>query len=244
MSQLDFETDQQVIDNLEAITYTSVATAGDTTVSITDAAFYRTSSGLAEGAPSQGVYVKATGRFTIRGSWLSGVGGAKPADTITRGDGSVWTVLRAMPPVISGVWQIDTIDLILSNGLVQNGALSRPSNTGQDAAGRQALTSYTTIASNIPCRVQPVGGDAADPLDRRSIPQRFTAFLGQQITPQALDMFVVGSTSYTVLDFKMPERIDELMTLSLELIDQASSPPPPPPPSGYQPDYFGDSYFG
>ena len=214
---LNFESDQQVINNLEAVTYTSVATAGNTTVSITDAAFYRTSPGLAEGAPSAGVYVKATGRLAIRNSLLTAVGGAKPSDTITRADSSVWTVLRAMPPVISGVWQIDVIDLILSNGLVQSGTLTRPT-TGQDSSGRQALASYTTIASNVPCRVQPIGGDAGDVMDRRTTPQRFTAFLGQQVVAQALDVFTVSGVAYTVLDFKMPERIDELMTLSLELI--------------------------
>ncbi len=235
---LDFESDQQVIDNLEAVTYTSVATAGNTLIAITDAAFYRTG-GLTEGAPSAGVYVKSTGRFAIRPGWLNGVGGAKPADTITRADGSVWTVLRASPPVIS-VWQIDAIDLILSNGLVQSGTLKRPSNTSQDAAGRQALTSYTTIANNVPCRVQPVTGDATDVTDRRAMIQRYTAFLGQQITPQALDVFTVGTANYTVLDFRLPARIDELMTLGLELIDQGgSSPlPPPPPPPGAPGLYF------
>jgi hypothetical protein len=211
----DFESDQGIFDNLEAITYTSVATAGNTTVSVTDAGFYRTQSGLAEGAPSQGVYVKATARFTIRGSLLTSVGGVKPADTITRTDGSVWTVLRAMPPVISGVWQIDAIDLILSNGLVQSGTIDRPDNT-QDSAYRAALTNYTNVASNIPCRLQPVGGDAKDALDRRTLPQRFTAFLGQQVVTRAKDRLTVAGTMYTVLDFKLPQRIDELMTLTVE----------------------------
>jgi hypothetical protein len=222
--QIDFESDQQVIDNLEAVTYTSVATAGNTTIAVPDAAFYRTSPGLAEGAPSGGVYVKATGRFSIRPAWLDGVGGAKPADTITRTDGSVWTVLRAVPPVIS-VWQLDVIDLVLSNGLSQTGTLTRPGNATQDAAGRQALTTYTTVAGGVPCRVQPAEGTARDSDDRRAIITRYTAFLGQQVTAQAKDVFTSAGRSYTVLGFRNPQRIDELMSLDLELIDSPSGLP-------------------
>jgi hypothetical protein len=212
---LDFETDQQVIDNLEAITYTSVATAGNTTIDISDAAFYWQN--LQEAAPSAGVYTRADGIFVVRNSLLAGVGGAKPSDTLTRADGSVWTVLSVRPPVISGVWQLTCRDLILANGLQQTGTLTRP-NLTQDSAGRQALMTYSTIASNIACRVQPEGGDAGNLLDRRTLPQRFTAFLGVQVIAQAKDLFTVGGQSFTVLDFKMPQRIDELMTLSLELI--------------------------
>jgi hypothetical protein len=212
---LDFESDQQVIDNLEAITYTSVATAGNTTIDVPDAAFYWQN--LQEAAPSAGVYTRADGIFVVRDSLLACVGGAKPADTITRDDGSVWTVLSVRPPVISGVWQLTCRDLILANGLQQTGTLSRPALT-QDSAGRQALSSYTTVASNIACRVQPEGGDAGNALDRRTLPQRLTAFLGVQVTAQAKDLFAVDGQNYTVLDFKMPHRIDELMTLSLELI--------------------------
>ena len=212
---LDFETDQQVIDNLEAVTYTSVATDGNTVVSVPDAAFYRQD--LREAAPSAGVDTRADGIFVVRNSLLAAVGGAKPADTITRADGSVWTVLTARPPVISGVWQLTCRDLILANGLEEMGTLSRPT-LGQDSAGRQTFTSYTTIAANVPCRVQPEGGDARDVFERRTLAQRYTAFLGMQVTAQAKDQFTVSGQSYTVLDYKLPQRIDELMTLSLELI--------------------------
>jgi hypothetical protein len=212
---LDFESDQQVIDNLEAVTYTSVATAGNTVIGVPDAAFYRQD--LREAAPSAGVYTRAAGVFVVRNSLLAAVGGAKPADTITRGDGSVWTVLAARPPSISGVWQLTCRDLVLANGLRQTGTLSRPV-LGQDVAGRQTFAAYTPIASNIPCRLQPEGGDAADTFERRTLAQRFTAFLGVQVVAQAKDQFVVNGLGYTVLDFKLPQRIDELMTLYLELV--------------------------
>jgi hypothetical protein len=212
---LDFETDQQIIDNLEAITYTSVATAGNTAIAVVDAAFYW--QGFQEAAPSAGVYTHADGIFVVRNSLLAAVGGAKPADTITRADGSIWTVLRVRPPVISGVWHLTCRDLILANGLEQTGSLLRPT-LAQDSAGRQAIASYTTVCSNIACRVQPEGGTARDVFERRTLPQRFTAFLGAQVTAQAKDQFVVADQNYTILDFKRPQRIDELMTLTLELI--------------------------
>jgi hypothetical protein len=216
---LDFETDQTCIDNLEAVTYTSIATIGNTAVAILDAAFYR-AAGLGEGSPSQGVYVKALGRFSIRPSLLAAVGGVKPADTITRTDGSIWTVLRAVTPSVS-VYQIDVIDLILSNGLQQSGTLLRPLTT-KDAAGRQALgpyAGYNVIATGIPCRLQPITGDVTDVFDRKSVVQKWTAIIGTQLTASAKDVFSVDNvTFYTVLGFKNPQRIDELQTLSLELV--------------------------
>ena len=53
---------------------------------------------------------------------------------------------------------------------------------------------------------------------RRTLPQRFTAYVMGQLVPQAKDVFTVAGQDYSVLDFKMPQRIDDLMTLTCELI--------------------------
>lgn len=213
--QLDFGADQAVFDNTEVVTFTSVKTAGNETAEVDDAGFYPTSS--AEGAPSYGVYTKGLARFSIRLAALEGIDGAKPRDTITRGNSEVYTVLRAIRGSISGVWQLDAVNLVLAADLRSTGTLSRPSNA-QDTAGRPTLASYTAIATDIACRVQPEGGDATDVLGRRTIPKRFTAFLASTVDARAKDKFVSGGVTYTVLAARQPERIDELMTLTLEQV--------------------------
>lgn len=215
MATLDFSADQAVLDNLETVTFTSVRTAGNQTVNVTDATIDWIT--LREAQASNGVYQLGDAKFTIRQSLLTGVSGAKPRDTITRSDTRVWTILSATPPGIEGVWNLTARDLVLANDLRQTGTLSRPSNA-QDTAGRPTLASYTAVVTDVPCRVQPEGGTATDQLGRKTIPQRFTAFLGQQVEARAKDKFVAGGVTYTVLEWKNPERITDLMSLTLEKV--------------------------
>jgi hypothetical protein len=214
--EIDFSNDQAIFDNLEALTFTSVRTAGNESVDVDDATFEFVT--LKEAARSNGVYQAGDVSFSIRQSLLAGLGGAKPGDRVTRtSDGQTYTVLTAVPTVFTKIWDLVCRNLILANDLRQTGTLSRPSNA-QDAAGRPTLASYTTIAADIPCRVQPMGGAAAELLDRKTIPQRFTAYLGVQVEARAKDKFVAGGVTYTVIEWKDPERIDELMSLILEKV--------------------------
>lgn len=213
---LDFSADQSIFDNLEAVTFTSVRTAGNQSVGVTDATFDFVS--LKEAAASNGVYQAGDVSFSVRQSLLTGLGGAKPRDTVLRAsDGQTYTVLTATPTVFTKIWDLVCRNLILAADLRQTGTLSRPSNA-QDSAGRPTLASYTAVATDVPCRVQPMGGAAGDVLDRRTIAQRFAAILGQQVDARAKDKFVSGGVTYTVLESKNPERIDELQTLTLEKV--------------------------
>ncbi len=217
MAFLDFSTDQGIFDNLEEITFTSVKNAGNESVTVGDAGFYQ--QGLSEGAPSYGVYVKGLARFAVRVAAIEEVDGAKPRDTVTQTrTGDVYTVLRATRGEITQFWQLDCVDLILAADLYQSGTLSRPTNA-QDTTGRASLATYATVGSAVACRLQPEGGSATDALDRRTIPRRFTAFLASVLGAKAKDKFTVSGTAYTVLEEKMPERIDELPVLILELVE-------------------------
>jgi hypothetical protein len=214
--ELDFSGDQAIFDNLESLTFTSVRTIGNESVEVDDATFDFVT--LKEAAASNGVYQAGDVSFSIRQSLLQQLGGAKPGDRVLRtSDGQTYTVLTAVPTVFTKIWDLVCRNLILANDLRQTGTLSRPSNA-QDAAGRPTLASYTTVAADIPCRVQPMGGTAGDVLDRRTIANRFTAFLGIQVEARAKDKFVVAGVTYTVLESKNPERIDALQELTLEKV--------------------------
>lgn len=213
--QLDFSADQAVFDNLEAVTFTSVRTAGNQTTPVPDAGFYPGATG--EASPSNGVYTKGTATFSVRAAAVAGVGGAKPRDRVTRSNGDVYTVLSASPGNITQVWQLSCVCLKLAADLRQTGVLSRPANT-QDGAGRPSRASYATVTDGIPCRVQPLGGQATDSLDKRTIPQRFAAYLGVALDARAGDRFTCDGANYTILAVGNPERMDELQTLSLEIL--------------------------
>jgi hypothetical protein len=216
-NELDFSADQALFDNLEAATFTSAgAGVGVQPVEVEDATFDFIS--LKEAAASRGVYQAGDVSFSIRQTLLAGLGGAKPGDTVLRSaDGQTYTVLTAVPTVMTRVWDLVCRNLILANNLRQLGTLTRPTNT-QDSTGRAALTNYTSVAADVPCRVQPEDETASDVLDRRTMPQQFTAFLLTQVSARAKDRFTCDGVTYTVLGVRNPERIDELMSLTLEKV--------------------------
>lgn len=216
MEDLDFSSDQTVLDNTEAVTFTSVRTAGGETAAVASAGYYPQP--VAEGAPSRGVYTKGRARFSIKAAELDAVGGAKPRDTVTLGT-KVYTVLSAELGRITNVWQIDAICLALAADLRDTGGHYRPANA-RDDAGRPARATFAQVAGtgDIPCRVQPLGGQAGDVLDKRTIPQRFAAYVGTPLDARAGDQFRVGSTHYTIVGSSNPERIDELQVLTLEVV--------------------------
>lgn len=127
------------------------------------------------------------------------------------------TILEAMAGKFGNTWRCVTIALALVNGLASTGTLSRPDNE-RTTAGRPTLANYTAVAENVACRVQPEGGSAAEVAGRVTIPKRFTAYLGVQVDARAKDRFVCGGVTYTVLEMRQPERLDQLMSLTLEKV--------------------------
>jgi len=211
--RLDFSADQAIFDNLEEVTFTSVRTAGNESVTVADAGVYE--DGVNEAQPSHGVYTRQRYRFTIRGDELLAVGGAKPRDTVTF-DGNDYTVLECALGEITNFWQLRCVRLVLAADLDQSGTLTRFTNA-KDSAYRSSNAATTTVGT-VSCRLQPEGGSATDAIDRRTIPKRYTAFLATALAAQAKDVFTVSGTAYTVLEVRNLERLDELPQLILEEI--------------------------
>jgi hypothetical protein len=212
--QLDFEWNQIAIANPEAVTFTSVATAGNVDVAILDAGFYRAGQGIVEGGPSLGAYQRFDAVFSIRMSLLTGVGGAKPGDEITTDDATTWTVLSASPGVISGIWQLHCVFLTITGLLGELGTLSRPT-LAQDAAGRQNLGTYNPIATDVPCWVEPMDATAGDTFDRRTMALTYKAYLQNPVAAQTRDRWTVGGLDYTITKVSLGDRLDRLQELDL-----------------------------
>lgn len=215
MADLDFSDDQDLFDNLEEVSFVSVRLSGNRTVArITDATFDFVS--LKEAAASKGAYQAGDVSFSIRQALLTETGGAKPGDKVIRqSDGRTYTVLSAIPTVMTRVWDLTCRDLILAHDLRGTGTLSRPQ-AGQDAAGRPVKSTYNVVAADVPCRVQSQGSSTEDALGKRTMSTKLTAYLGEQVDAQAKDRFVSDGVTYTVLGVKNPDRIDQLMSLDLE----------------------------
>lgn len=205
-------TSQDWIPWLENITYTSVRpNSADVATALTTAAVYQLGNG--ESSPSYGVYTKWDIKVCISTGDIEY--DPKPRDTIlwnTR----TYTVLEVTTTNWADFHTIIARDLILHSDLRDSGTLSRPSNT-QDSAGRAALTSYTTVTSSIPCRVQYQPSTAVDQYGRRHIQERYTAYVGVLLDARAKDRFTVGSDIYTIVGVRNPERIDQLQELDLQL---------------------------
>lgn len=139
-----------------------------------------------------------------------------PGDQVRDAAGVDWTVGDVTVGKFGQTHKCVCRALAIVSALSATGVLSRPDNT-QDATGRMALANYSDVGT-VACRVQPGASDATDVMQRRTTPRHYTAFLATPLTPRAKDRFVVGGVTYTVLGYKDPEKIWDLMSLELELV--------------------------
>jgi len=203
---------QKYLPWLETVTVTSVRPNSTDQEGEFEAGAYKLTG--VEGAPSYGVYTKYTVRFTL--SYADLPFDPKPRDRITWKD-DTYTVLSATGSDWQQFWVADAVNLVLAEDLRQTGTLTRWV-SAQDAAYRPARAAETTVAADVPCRVQPLGWDAADVNEKRTGPRRFAAFLGQALDARAGDRFAAGGESFTVVSYRDPERVDELPSLTLEAV--------------------------
>ncbi len=137
------------------------------------------------------------------------------------------TVLEVQVGKFGNTHRCVTVALAVVYELSARGVLTRPDNT-QDAAGRAALSTYATVGT-VRCRVQPLDGQTSEIDQRVTIARKFAAHLDAPLAARAKDVFTVTSyvspggavasvQAYTVTGSRNPERLDQLMSLDLELI--------------------------
>ncbi len=192
-----------------------------TDIAVDDA--WRRPSELSEGAPSLGVYTKAMEDWLFPQSMLSASQYPTPGDIVrwTNTRTSVvenWTVLSVAEVGALGAFRLSCIELALQNGLRGTCTISRPDNT-KDAAGRMALTSYSTVAASVPCRIQPTDSSPADVFERRTTPDLSTVYLGYTVDIRAKDRLTDDASQvWTVLETRAPNRLDEMFSADLERV--------------------------
>lgn len=202
------------------VTYREQTSLGVYSSSSVANTWWRPGGGSTEGAPSDGVFVRGSRSYFIPKSSYSGpprigdlivspVTGIDPVSL-------TYTVLGVSDAGALGAWELGCVCLQLQSDLRQTLSFLRP-NDAVDSAYRLTPT-YTTFASGVPARIQPEGGDGMPVYDRVTMPSRFVAFLGQTLALRAKDRAFDGTNYYTVLSYEMPERLDELQRVDLEII--------------------------
>lgn len=173
-----------------------------------------------EAAASAGAYTSADQVVLVPDPVLPLGVKPKAGDKIVRtaqGDAPAFTVLEVTVGKFGLTHRCVCRNLVLVGGLSGTGTLSRPT-AAKDAAGRPALSAYTVVAEDVPCRVQPEDAAAADVFDRVTAPRRFTAYLAETLPARAKDVFTSDGLRYTVLSSRNPQRLGDLFALDLERI--------------------------
>lgn len=173
----------------------------------------------AEHAPSAGAYLHAMANWLIPDAVMPDGLTPTPGCRIVEQDDdqTTWTLLRVVTGKFGNTHTCEAINLKLAFNLRARGTLSRPT-AARSGSGLPTLGAYATVATDIPCRVQPEGGAAEDALGKRQMPQRFTAYIQAQVIPRAKDKFESDGATYSVVEVRNPERLDELPQLVLEQV--------------------------
>lgn len=196
---------------------TAVGTYTDYALSATGGAVKRRAISYRELAASAGAYTSQDKNWLLPLANLpAGPVLPAPGDVIRDSDSVDWTVGEVTVGKFGLTHKCVCRALAVVNALSATGTLRRSANSA-DSAGRPGLAAYSTVAT-VTCRVQPEDSDAAELLDRVTIPRRYTAYLATPVVVRAHDAFLVGATTYTVLGFRNPERIWDLQSLVLESI--------------------------
>lgn len=197
---------------------TAVGVYANHSLSATGGAVKRRAITWKEMAASAGAYTSQDRAWLLPAANLpSGPVEPAPGDIILDAGNVSWTIGDVTVGKFGETYKCVARALAVVNALSASGQLKRPTNA-QDAAGRPSLATFANVGSAVSCRVQPEDGDAGEVFERLTIPRKFTAYLATPLTVKAHDQFVVDTVTYTVLGFRNPERIWDLMSLSLEAI--------------------------
>lgn len=196
---------------------TALGTYTDHALSATGGAAKRRAPTWKEQAASAGAYSAKNLVWLLPTANLPSGVTPKAGDVIRDADGVDHTVLEVLVGKFGQTHRCVTIALAVVYELSALGTLERPI-SGRDGAGRPLAAGYDTVAADVRCRVQPEDGAAGDVDERRVIALRYTAVLATGVAVRAKDRFTADGVAYTVLGFRNPERLDELLQLTLELV--------------------------
>lgn len=167
-----------------------------------------------EKAASRGVYVEHERNWFIPKTAYASQ--PLPGDLITDADGNVYTALSMGEAGGLGVWKVRSVNLVIAANLRQLVDIHKPNNT-QDAGGNRVPT-YVPAYTQLHGRIQPVGGDRTDVQGKLGIVAAYACYLASQVDVTPEYQVTCAGVTYQIRGFSNPERLDELMQLTLEVL--------------------------
>jgi len=202
---------QQIMPKTESGMYRSQTSPGVYVNYPVSGTFYRRRE-ISEKSPSNGVYIGYRRTWFIPRTQLSVA--PNVADIYLAADGNPYTVLKIGTAGGQESWELSTIDLIIAANLKDQVNILAPTNT-QDQAGIR-VPNYSVAYANLACRFQPIEGGREKNHDKLGFHRFFTVILSQQVSVTTEYQVVSANVPYQIRGFAHPNRIDELMTLTVE----------------------------
>lgn len=167
-----------------------------------------------EKAASRGVYVESERNWFIPQELFA----SEPdiGDIVVDSESRSYTILSRGAAGGLGTWKARAVNLILAAELRSLITIERPTNVISPEGFR--LPNYAAIYTDVPARVQEIDGTRAETFGKAGFPRRFTVYLGQRVSVTIEDRVLLDGVVYQIRGFSNPDRIDELMQLSAEII--------------------------
>lgn len=214
----DFTDNGEIWDNPESVTLISV-TPSETNISVSRA--LRLPLTTREIAASNGVYTSQDCRWLLPGSLLTAAQSPRPRWRIQAaneyGDTVDWTILDRSYSTMTDLFRCTCRDLVLVADLRDSISVLRPTNT-KNAAGIRYPTYNQTPYSSIAAKIQQVDSELMDDLGKQSFRKRYICYVSQDLTVTKDDRVTCSGTTYQIIGYRNPSRIDALFEMDLEII--------------------------
>lgn len=204
--------DYQVVDDLESITYRSVASDVDTEYAVEDVLKYllRTS----ERQPSNAIYVAGDTQWSIAAATLPDGFTCKPGDEIEDAGGDTHNVLICDHATAKTRWRLTTRNLTLAHKLLDYVEVW----IGRTVSGSlQRRQEFKRRAARVAARIQPMDRVTETIRDKRLTVQRYTIYLSRAFDLKVTDQIRSCGVVYSITAINDIQTLGELFSVEAEI---------------------------
>jgi len=179
----------------------------------------------AEGAPSNGVYIKRFRRWFVVKEKLDAVGIDSPqaGDAITSTASTIdpqsgqWTVLDIDEVGALGAYSLRCVQLDMRSSLAVTVLIKRPTGAKDNSGRRNAFTTSTAYTTTGYFQADTTETDP-DLLGKLQVPTKGVVYVQAYLSDiRATDTVLVGGVSYNIMAVDNQNRLDELQAIRVEL---------------------------
>ena len=202
--------DMDLFDGLESVTLTHTVSGETDAVSKALPRAVTTR----EAAASNGKYTASDVNWHLKASEVSSR--PVPGDTITDGDGDVWTVLDVQKATLGTRWRCITRQLDITDEA--STLITIEQATWSKSAGGFQVASWSTWKSNVRAKVQRLSASETDETNQRQNKAEFVVICEvQNLVGKSHRIVDADSTVYRIKGYRNTDRIDSLYEILCEV---------------------------